>query len=71
MRRLRGSPSALSGAHPQIPQIGVLHAVRPRRGSVARGWRHGGGATAGAEDAPARFCERWPLTYGNDARAGP
>lgn len=68
MRGLRGTPSALSGADPQIP---VRHAVRPRRGSVAAGWRLGGGATAGAEDAPARFCERWPLTYGNDARAGP
>lgn len=70
MRRLRGTPSALSGANPQIL---VQHAVRPRRGSVAGGWwrRRGGGATAGAEDAPARFCERWPLTYGNDARAGP
>lgn len=69
MRRLRGTPNALSGANPQIP---VQHAVRSPRGSVAGGWwRRGGGATAGAEDAPARFCERWPLTYGNDARAGP
>lgn len=28
-------------------------------------------APAGAGDAPACFCERWLLTYGNDARAGP
>lgn len=68
MSRLRGTPSALSGADPQIP---VQHAVRPRRGSVAAGWRRGVGGGATAEDAPARFCERWPLTYGNDAQAGP
>lgn len=35
-----------------------------------------GGERAGVEDArrslrEPRFCERWLLTYGNDARAGP
>lgn len=43
-------------------------ALSPEGGGGGGG---GAAAPAGAGDAPACFCERWPLTYGNDARAGP
>lgn len=52
-------------------------AGRGRRGRLRRGGSAGGGGgSAGEEDArrsprEPRFCECWPLTYGNDARAGP
>lgn len=54
-------------------------AGRGRRGRRRRGPSRsvgGGGGSAGGEDArrsprEQRFCECWPLTYGNDARTGP
>lgn len=71
-RRLLGDPERPAPCRPADPG--------PARGggpggalSPAGGGGGGGGAaaTARAGDEPACFCERWPLTYGNDAREGP